>query len=245
MDNPGEIKIRALPRSNEGQAKQKQTPNQNQSEKPKMPAQKRWIIYVGVCALALGVFTFFYPNQKAIKTASAKKAKTKVQGQIDLASVTTRINENVSRHMQDAEIKTEMMKRNSEMDNASFKNSIRDVKESEDDASLPEDRHSYGVQLDNDENVDRMLEDINPESPHYNESTPADKINARIADRKWMNEMERAEKIQFISNFIRSAYDRGYEVEIDANLVVVGVKKINHNKVLDINQVIDRLAKSH
>jgi hypothetical protein len=60
-----------------------------------------------------------------------------------------------------------------------------------------------------------------------------------------MNEMERAEKIQFISNFIRSAYDRGYEVEIDANLVVVGVKKINHNKVLDINQVIDRLAKSH
>ena len=55
---------------------------------------------------------------------------------------------------------------------------------------------------------------------------PADKINGRLANRKWINQMERAEKIQFLTSFVRTAYEHGYEVEIDANLIVVGVKRV-------------------
>ena len=80
-------------------------------------------------------------------------------------------------------------------------------------------------------------------SPRFFQEDLADRISAKLANRKWMNEMERAERIQFISSFIRSAYDRGYEVDIDSNLVVVGVRPINRNRVLNIDQVIDRLAK--
>ncbi|MGZ3723293.1 MAG: hypothetical protein ACXVA9_10200 [Bdellovibrionales bacterium] len=238
MDNSGEIKIKALPRSNEGA----QAKKPDGTEKPKVAKPPRYIIYVGIAALALGAFTFFSNGPKSSKTIQAEKAKSKAAGKADLASTTTRINESVTRHLQDAEIQHEMMKRTRELENAPFKNAIN---EGDDDllALLPDENKSFGVQLDSDGAAERVYEDLNGEPTTYSDTLPADKINARIANRKWMNEMERTEKINFISTFIRSAYDRGYEVEIDQNLVVVGVKRINKNKILDINQVIDRLAK--
>jgi hypothetical protein len=140
-----------------------------------------------------------------------------------------------------AEVQAEMMRRNRELENAPFRSALKDKGDVE---TLPDvDTKGYGVSLDSDNSSERVFEDLDSNNQGYSDQLPADKINARLANRKWMHEMERTEKIQFISAFIRSAYDKGYEVEIDQNLVVVGVKKINQNKLLNIDQVIDRLAK--
>lgn len=232
MENQDEIKIRALPRTSEKKDSGKTSP-------PKV-ASKRWIIYVSLTAVGLlagGLLVKLNPP-----SAGAKEKKS---GQSEMASTGFNINETVSRHMQEAETRHEIMKRTAEMENAPFKKGIQDLSD-EDIATLPDDKRGYGVQMDTDENVDRLLEDLNLDSQSNamdSATSPADRITAKLANRKWMNEMERAQRIAFVRNFIRSAYERGYEVEIDANLVVVGVKKINRDKVLDINQVIDRLAK--
>jgi hypothetical protein len=240
MDNSGEIKIRTLPRGNEKDGKKSEP-----TEKPKTTNKPpRWIIYVGVAAVALGAFTFLSKGPMTPKQELAAKAKAKKAGQMELASTNARINDNVTRHLQDAQIQRDLMKRTREMENAPFRAELVNLDE-EETLDLPDQNTTtYGVQLDGDGAAERVFEDLDVNrGPRNADLLPGDKINARIANRKWLTEMERAEKIQFISNFIRSAYDRGYEVEIDQNLVVVGVKKINQNKILDINQVIDRLAK--
>lgn len=231
MESRDEIKIRALPRTNENKASQNSSP-------PKAP--KRWIVYVTLTTIGLIAGGLLVKLNSPPVLTKAKKS-----GRLEMASTGFNINESVSRHMQDAEIRHEIMQRTAEMENAPFKKGIQELN-NEDTATLPDDKRAYGVQMDNDENVDRLLEDLNLDSQSNameSATSPADRITAKLANRKWMNEMERAQRIAFVKNFIRSAYERGYEVEIDANLVVVGVKKINRDKVLDINQVIDRLAK--
>lgn len=228
MENSGEIKIRALPRGDEV-SEQKKTVE----DKPKPKKSPRWIIYVGTVCLSLALLVGAFRH--------SEKAPHPTAGKVDLASTSGRINESVTRHLQETEIQREMMVRNREMENLPFKNAINEP--SSDEYSELPDTHTYGVQMEGDDSAARVYEDLHGDPEHYADTLPVDKINARLANRKWLTEMERAEKIQFIGNFIRSAYDRGYEVEIDQNLIVTGVKKINRSKTLDINQVIDRLAK--
>jgi hypothetical protein len=240
LDSAGEIKIRALPRSNE-KDEANNSPSKDKAAKP----AKRWIIYVCTSALLIAAVGLLHKVKGPAKGAkgSVAKAKLGADGKIDLASINARINNSVTRHMQDAEIQTEMLRRTREIENEPYSNAL--ANKDKDDESLPDvDSRNYGVQLEAESSAEKVFEDLNTNSLNYGDTLPGDKINARIANSKWLNELERAEKIQFISAFIRSAYDRGYEVEIDQNLVVIGVKKIRANKALDINQVIDRLAKS-
>ncbi len=222
MAKADDIKIRTLPRQTEKKAADKE------GKKP-----VRWIIYVGTTSAIFLATVMLLPTP-------AKKSIPR-SPQHDLASVSTHINDAVNRHLQDADIQTAMMKRKRMMENLAFKNAINEVNP-DTIADLPEGR-SYGVQMDSDESAERVYEDLN-ESPEQIASTlPADKINSRLATRKWVNETERAERIQFVTNFVRSAYERGLQVEIDQNLVVVGVKRINPTQKVNINQVIDRLAR--
>lgn len=226
MDNQTEFKIRALPRSN------------NKTAASKSSRDTVLYIALGICVLALLSLHDFSPKVTSAKTSAKVKS-----GQMDLSSKDSnaaRINQEVTHHLQDAEIKREMMMRSREVENEQFKSAVKEPNLDEIE-TLP-DPKEYGVRFDNDESMDRVYEDTHPDSGRDLATLPADKINAHMANRKWMNEMERAEKIQFLSAFIRSAYEHGYEVEIDSNLVVVGVKRVQ-NHSLNINQVIDRLAK--
>jgi len=236
-DNLSEIKIRALPRKGEEDANRAiEKAAAEQSAKT-----RRWIVYAVTPVMFIAAFALmFKPSGKTHKSVAASKAMA--NGKMDLASINARINDSVTRHLQDAEVQAEMMKRNRELENAPFRNALKD--KSDQTLTLPDtDPKGYGVSLDSDNSDERVFEDLDSNSQGYSDTLPADKINARIANRKWMKEMEKNEKIQFISAFIRSAYDKGYEVEIDQNLVVVGVKKLPQNKLLNIDQVIDRLAK--
>jgi hypothetical protein len=112
-----------------------------------------------------------------------------------------------------------------------------------DEFANDEDSRNIGVQFDQEDTASQVYADLNEDSEdNYANETPDDKINSRLATRRWVNELERAERIAFVRNYIRKAYEKGYEVQLDNNLVVVSVKKINKTEKVNIEQVLDKLA---
>lgn len=229
MEKPSEFKIRTLPRG----------------EKPKAgPSQpkKSWrdsVIYLALCVCILALVSLHDFSRQG----SASRGKPK-SGQVELSSTASprkRLDDSVTRHLQDAEIRRMMMTQKQEAENLALRQALREP--NQDDIETLADTKGYGVRFDADESFERVYDDIHPDDVGRDpQSLPGDRINARLASRKWLNEMERAEKIRFLTAFLRSAYENGYELEIDSNLVVVGVKRVEKRSV-NINQVIDRLAK--
>ncbi|HMN69637.1 MAG TPA: hypothetical protein PKC28_13935 [Bdellovibrionales bacterium] len=219
MGNQPEFKIRTLPRP----------------EKPKKKAESspRWIIYLGIASCSaltmLLALSHFKPAAKSGEPEATPQVESKRQ---DLSSV--------SRHMADAAMKRQMMVRTREFENLNVK---ADELELLDGYTADADARAFGVQFEQEDTAERLYEDLNGTPGRYADTLPADKINSRLANRRWVNDFERNERITFIKNFIRAAYERGYEVQIDQNLVVVGVTKISGTKKLNIDQVIDKLAK--
>ena len=220
MAQDGEIKIRTLPRT-----KPKRKAGISATQSP------RWIIYAASCvSLLIAAYTLFAPD----RVGSSK------QGQ-DLASIrqVRPVDTPVQRYMQDAAVKREMLRRTRELEN--LKAAQVDPREglfNTDESAL-----NYGLQFDQEDTAERVYEDLNDGRQVATETLPADRISARLADRRWLNQYEREERINFVRNFLRSAYERGYEVELDQNLVVVNVKKVNRLKRVNIDQVIDRMAR--
>jgi hypothetical protein len=190
---------------------------------------KRWIVYVGSCGFLLFVL-------HSLNHPSTGVSRQPAQRQIQSGTSAS-----VTRHLQDAQIKQEMLQKARALENLQTAANINDV-QAEGIADL-ENSRTLGVSLDQDNSAQRIFDDLNEDFRPVSEMLPADRINARLVNRKWMNQMERAERIQFIRNFIRTAYDSGYEVQIDQNLVVVGLRRINPNRKVNINQVIDQIAK--
>lgn len=212
-------KIRTIPRKNE-KAKAKETAT---DAKPSAP---RWIIYVGVTSVILLMATLFLDLRPP-----AKVQKT------EMASVRNAENEKVSRLLQESYMHRQLMVQAQQIENMKMKN--QDLK-AEDYALDP--NRTYGVQFDQEDSADRVYEDLNDRANVDFERTPAEEISARLANRRWVNELERRERVTFVKNFVRSAYERGYEVQLDQNLVVVGVRKITENRKINIDQLIDKLA---
>lgn len=226
MSQDESIKIRALPRKNE--KKPETVPAETK------PAPPRWIIYVGTLSVLLFAMAILWDAQpKKTMTASASK---KVQ-QTEMASTAARQNASVTRHMQESVMHQQMMVQAQQLENAKMK--TRDLQA---DAYALDTKGNFGVQFDQEDTADRVYEDLNLNSKSYAEQTPDEKINARLANRRWVNELEKRERITFVKNFIKSAYDRGYEVEINENLVVVGVKRVSQTKKLNIDQIMDKIA---
>ncbi|MGE0529166.1 MAG: hypothetical protein AB7G93_12185 [Bdellovibrionales bacterium] len=262
MSQGDDIQIRALPRSNE-----KPNEKKKEGEKAPLPAAAptsksgaatptrppRWIIYVGTVSVLLLVSVFFLPGPKSnfhapsqtgVKngppTMTAGPKATHGSGQrLDLASVVTPQDDAVGRHLQETLVKHEMLTQKRKLENLRLGN-VRDSVDTSAGYVYDPDR-SYGVQLDQEDASERLYEDLQTHDDSYSDATPDDRISNRLANRKWLNEYERAQRIQFVRSFLKNAYDRGYKIELDQNLVVVGVKRINRTEKLDINQVLDRL----
>ncbi len=228
MSQDESIKIRTLPRKNE-KAKE-EAPKSPSATKPAAP---RWIIYLGTssCLLLAGVLFFDAPKSPG-QVASAKQVQ-----QTEMASVTKRQNDTVSRHLQESHMHRQLMVQAQMLENSKAK-----TKNLEADDFALDTKQTFGVQFDQDDTTDRVFEDLNVNAKSFSESTPDEKINARLANRRWVNEYERRERITFIRNYIKSAYDRGFEVEINENLVVVGVRRITEPKKLNIDQILNKMA---
>lgn len=213
MSQDGNIKIRTLPRKPEG-------------SKPPAPQPTRWIIYLGTVSVVLLLAALFIP------------AGSKPVAQRHLSSGPS-ASDAVNRHLQDAATKHEMMVRVREMENLKVSGNL----DADDYAATPE-QQNQGVQFDQEDSSERVYADLNEDAPTtYESELPDDKINSRLATRRWVNQLEREERRLFIRNYIRNAYEKGYEVQIDKNLVVVGVKKIKRTEKVNIDSVLDKLAR--
>jgi hypothetical protein len=215
-----EVKIRTLPRA-------KETKDSSGKSKP---------LYLSAAALAVLLLLFVALSPKAKpKTSLATAAR-----QPQTTQSADRINEKISRHMQDLAFQDEVRRQARELENLEMKGAgalnVGSIVLDNADQNL-------GVQMDQEDTAERVFQDIRPKNQPSFENLPVDRINHKLADRKWINNLERAERIQFVRNFIRSAYEKGYEVEIDQNLVVTGVRKMNPNRIMTIDQVLNNMAK--
>lgn len=230
-----EIKIRAVPRSNE---KPKNSADQGS---PAFLLRRPWWMYLaGFSALILVSTVVLLRPRPPIATAGHPTEEKRSVSAVDPgAESESRIGASISRHMTDAKIRQEMMMRRQELDNAKW----RDDLEHEEGSAFADESGSPGPLMDHDKSAERVFEDLDLNSRNFTAISPHDKINARLANRKWLNEVERTERINFVRNFVRSAYDRGYEVQLNENLVVVGVRKLRKDRVVTIDQIMDRMAK--
>lgn len=226
MSQDGSIKIRTLPRQNETKKGEK---SETQQPAPQPP---RWIIYVGTVSVVLLLAALFIPaGQKA-----ARRNLSSTVAKVEPAKPSS--SDSVNRHLQDTAAKREMMVRVREMENMKVSGNL----EADEYASTPE-QLNQGVQFDQEDSAERVYADLNEDAQTgYDNELPEDKINARLATRRWVNQLEREERRLFIRNYIRNAYEQGYEVQIDKNLIVVGVKKINKVEKVNIESVLDKLA---
>lgn len=228
MDKTEEVTIRALPRGSE--------------KKPAPPIDKkpwRWIVYVGTVCLVFLSFMFYLPGpNKRAGGASQNSAK---QGEATFSSFQPGVRDPVNRHLRETQLEQDMLMRRNELQNQKLDGAR--VEGDEMQSSLPRSLNMPGVQLDGDGSAERIYEDLNDPTLSESEASITDKINSRLATRKWVNEFERRERVQFISNFIRSAKANGLEVDIDQNLVVVGVRAVNTNTKVNVDEILDRLAR--
>lgn len=219
------VKIKTLPRSNE--KPKAGTPAPPVKSEPRSKAARGLI--------ALSVVAFFTAVAGYL-TSTGPGPEPKRHVAKEPAQAVDRYNASVSRHYYNAQLMEEMMKRKSQLDNQATA-----PRRGNGEPLLPEDNRSYGVQLDQENTAERLYEELNGNKGNYEDLQ--EKINARLANRKWINQMEREERVNFVKNFIRRAYDEGLEVQLDENLVVIGVRRINKQKTVNIDQVLERLAR--
>lgn len=222
MDREPSIKIRTLPRPEDVQ----------KAAEPAVEAEapaSHWFVNLGIvgCCAAMA-FMFLTKNPKT--------SAPEVQSQ-DLTSVKATADAAVDKYLRESQMKTEMLHRTRQLENL---NSRSDDYETSFENGI--ERQSYGVQFDQEDTAAKVFEDLHDNDYQPAELLPGDRINARLAKNKWTNEFERRERVTFVRQFIRSAYDKGYEVQLDQNLVVVGVRKIGNQKV-SIDQVLNKLSK--
>ncbi len=231
MSGP-DIKIKTLPRPNE-----KAAPALNFAPKRARggAAKKRytWIL-TGLSAAILAIAGLSYYQSSKASKRSPVKAKPR-------QTAVARHGASITKDMHDTKVAELMLKRRTQLENQRTIGARGGAEAYI--LSAPDDGRSLGVQMDQENSAEKVYEDLYGEKAVFADGLPEEKISNRLANRKWLNEMERAERINFVKNFIRQAYDRGYEVQLDQNLVVIGVKKITSPKSVNIDEVLNRLAK--
>lgn len=233
MDQGTKTKIRTLPRPEKAESAAGHPVEHENHESPWM--SPRLLVNLGIVACCAVMAFMFMSKSPKQQFKAAKKAAIQSQ---DLTSVKApgTPNDIVAKYLQESQLKTEMIKRARQLENM---NSRGDASDS---GAVDYDPKNYGVQMDQEDTASKVFDDLHDNDAIPPELLPGDRINARLAKNKWTNELERNERITFVREFIKSAYAKGYEVQLDQNLVVVGVKKITNQKV-NIDQVLSKLAK--
>lgn len=225
-----DIKIRIVPRSNERPEK----PRSKEQSLEIESSNSHGLILVGAVAAALIMFSLFGTSEQSHQIQpSENRSVSSLDSDSDMQ---TRIGASVERHMKESLLREEMMKRKFEIENAHSPTQVTGP-----DVSVGVER--IEPLMAREKTDERLFSDLDLNSMSYSDRSLDDRINSRLANRKWLNEVERAERINFVRNFIRSAYERGYEVTLNENLVVVGVKKIKKDRAVTIDQIMDRMAK--
>ena len=225
-----EFKIRVLPRKNEprretgGHATKRGLPK---SIKLPLFNRQSLIFVVIVFLLSLGFALLLRPTSESHDMSSQKIVR-------DPTAV------KINRLVEDVKVKEDFLRQQRLLENLKSKDTgAGDVDPT---ATAPEQARSFGVQLDSENTADQMYSQLNERPVVTNDNTPDSRINAMLEKNKWLNQQEREERRQYVRNFIKTAYDRGYEVELDQNLQVMGVRPIT-NRRISLDQAIEKATR--
>lgn len=82
-----------------------------------------------------------------------------------------------------------------------------------------------------DDQAQRIYEDLHGSSKNFDTPlTPKERINAALANKRWLQDYEENQKNEYIRKFIENARSQGYEVELNDQLEVVNIREIPTNK---------------
>ena len=218
MGKQADFKIRTLPRKDEARR-----------PTPALPSPRpKWPLVAGVVAALL-----------LLAYALAREVPTPARELSSQQPVRDPMLKRLDGYVADVRMKEEILRQRRELENLRTKTPDVPLDLA---STAPEVMRPLGVTLDVENTADRLYHELNDRPTLNVDQLPESRINARLEKNKWVNELDRQERIQFIRNFVKSAYDRGYEVDIDQNLVVVGVRPIM-NRTISLEQVIDRVSK--
>jgi hypothetical protein len=233
MEPSAKVKIKTLPRPEDSQ----RTKGTGAPRRPTSRSQ----FYLGKTGIAVILFSLILLSLTLLRREAPPKPALKTDSLASRSIPSDRISATVNRYIIDAKLKEEIMRRRREVE---VQQTIDRTKNgSESVLANDDDQRMLGVRMDHENTSERLYEQLHGNKSENAELTPDAKITAKLANRIWLSELERTDRINFVKKFIREAYDKGYEVEIDQNLVVVGVKKITQDRKVNIDQVLDRLAK--
>lgn len=231
MSQDPSIKIRVLPRAGD----QKVDAGNQVATKADAALTRRRLVVAG----SVGCFVLAAALMVLDKPTPASKSPAP-KGKSDFSSIADPSRAAVSRHLNDTLLREKMMTRQAEVATQSARSAALSG-EAPNMVMAPMDG-SYGVHLDQEDTVAKIAEDLNHRPNGGYSNSVEDLITSRLANRKWLNELDKAERINYIRNFLRSAYEQGYEVQLDQNLVVVSVKRVNRYQRVNIDNVINKMA---
>lgn len=223
-----DIQFRVLPRTNEAPK------GASKKERPAPVAKKiavnpmlRTYAVVGIAIMAT-FYALFLDSQPAMKTVPPENKTVQDDGSPEAL---------VNRYLQEADARHHMAAKNSELEN---KISSRPL--GPDAAVIPENDRQLGVSLEQENSADKIYNEIYGNGEKAAPS-PEDRINMKLKEDQWMAATEKQERKQYIQNFLREAYDAGYAIDLDENLVVVRVKKVTSRPKESLDKVLENLAR--
>lgn len=227
------FQIKVLPKKNAGPSVHSPDSNLNATPSPKRPRRKRpderATSYTPVFVIvAIGLLGLLW-------MATNKKVNGPNRENASLSAETQKLN----RFLQDGQKKMELNELGVTVENSASRSE-------ELPAFLPLDsegseRRPMGVELEQDPAMENVYNDLYGESRGASIQTPEERINSRLAEKKWVNKFEREEKKMFIRNFISSAREAGYEIELNDDLVVTKVRPITSRPKISLEKVIENL----
>lgn len=97
--------------------------------------------------------------------------------------------------------------------------------------SLPQYDNLQYRRFEEEDQARRVYEDLNPSTKSFDTPlTPEERINAALANKRWMKDYEEHQKQEYIRAFVENARSQGFEVQINDQLEVVSVKEIPLDK---------------
>lgn len=236
------IQFRTLPRTNEKEpsfktkarsgksASKSEAVVESRSSKPKNPMLRNYII---VAAALIAAFAILFNDPKPVeKTSGAQSGKAKLRVEDNSPEAL------VNRYLQDADARHDMAAKNRELENKVLARPL-----GADAAVIPENDRPLGVSLDQENSAEKVYKDLYGHQDNRGPMSPDDRINMRLQEDKWLAQTEKQERKQYIQNFLKEAYDAGYAIDLDENLVVVRVRKVTSRPKESLDKVLENLAR--
>lgn len=223
------IQIRTLPRPNENPS---QPDKRAEKAANKARVHRLMRIYVGVgvtVALAFAIL-FWEPSEKAPQKKSSGEMAL---GDEDSPEAL------VNRYLQEGRMKRQMEMQNRDLENKVFSKPLGK------DATVVKDSdRTLGVSLEQENAAEKVYNDLyGQEGKSKGPISPDDRINMRIEQEQWLSVAQKQERKAYIQSFLKEAYDAGYAIDLDENLVVIKVRKVTSRPSQTLDKVLENLAR--